>query len=160
MTDKALAELAIRQKALLDAGAEILKANRAQLVESLDAGDRVATPVGKVNLTEPKDSAVIVDRDELDRFLLVEGKFTVVDEITDIEAAIAVLRVHAPELVRRVETVPEWARSEAQDRAKRGEGIPGVQVRAGSPVLQIRPDADVKAWAVQAMTTGMKQVTS
>lgn len=133
MTDKALAELAIRQKALLDAGAEIRKANRAQLVGSLDAGDRVATPVGKVNLTEPKDSAVIVDRDELDRFLMV---------------------------VRRVEHVPDWARSEAQDRAKRGEGIPGVQVRPGSPVLQLRPDADVKAWAVQAMTTGMKQVQS
>ena len=158
MTDKALAELAIRQKALLDAGAEILKANRAQLVGSLDAGDRVATPVGKVNLTEPKDSAVIVDRDELDRFLMAEGKFQAVDEITELAQALRVLREHAPHLLHRVEVVPDWARHEAQERAKSGEGIPGIQVRPGTPVLQMRPDEATKAWAVEAMSTGMKQV--
>lgn len=155
MTDvRHLVERLIVQKAILDEGAKIIKETRSQVAESLNAGERQGDPeLGFATMSNPNPVVDVVDRGELEAFLIADGKGevreTVVGEVADV---LAVLKRHAPHLVGESIHVPEWAVTEAKGRAKKGEGIPGVVVREGSPSLSVRPSEVSKARARELMS--------
>lgn len=153
-------ELALRRKALIDAASAVLKEDRKFLETSdLAAGERVGdASTGFATMSNPANVVTVVDQDQLDAFLVAEGNALTVLQITDEVAAIAVLREHAPNLVREVPHIPGWAVEAAKARAKAGENIPGIAVRPGSPTLSLRPSAEVKAWAEQSIGDGLRAV--
>lgn len=80
--------------------------------------------VGRVTRSQGGETkASIIDRDQLNAFILAEGNATL-------------------ELVEVVNT-PEWAVAEAITRAENGEAIPGISITTTAPVLKVyvEPDA-------------------
>lgn len=134
----------------------IIDANRVDLLGVLGAGERVGTTdIGFVTVTRPKDEAVIVEPGQLDVFLGMEGATVAETTIVDHDAAVEVLAVHAPHLVQVVQTVPGWARAAAQKRALAGELIPGIAVRTGRSVVQVRPGQATKDRAREILAGGL-----
>ena len=155
-----LVALANRQKALLDAGAGVLKANRAHLEAAVESGERIGdTATGFATMSNPADVVDVVDRGQLNTFLAAEGAGEVVQEIVNHAEVIEHLAAHAPHLLVEVHHIPEYAVTEAKARAKRGEAIPGIAVRPGRPSLSLRPSEDVKQWALTAMESGQLAVS-
>lgn len=137
MTDNI--ELLLAQKAILDEGATIIKHTRATVAAELKPSERRAGgDLGFATMSAPKDVVDIVDREQLHLFLTAEGKERVSERITDMHAAIEVLRRHAPHLLQEVVEVPGWAETEAISRAKNGENIPGISIKPGVPTLSLR----------------------
>ena len=136
-------------KAIIDRG-------RAELLDQLGAGERVGTTdIGFVTVTRPKDEAVIVEPGQLDVFLGMEGATVAETTIVDHDAAVEVLAVHAPHLVEVVQRIPGWAHAAAQKRALAGEQIPGIAVRPGRSVVQVRAAQATKDRAREILSGGL-----
>ena len=149
---KALVELTLRRKALIDAAAVILKNDRATLESAVEAGERVGTAAtGFATMSNPAQVIKVVDEEQLQAFIIAEGGSTTGPFITDEKKAVEVLREHAPELVQDIMRIPEHAVTDAKARAKKGENIPGIAVIPGTSTLSLRPSEDVKAWAHKAI---------
>lgn len=162
---KARTELALRRKALLDAGAEVLKQDRAWLESTqdgepvLEVGERVgSTGVGYATMAKPPVVVEIVDVEQLDAFLTIEGKTVTSECITDEDEALKVLREHAPHLLVDVTRVPLYERDAAKSRAKAGESIPGIAVREGKSSLRLVPAKELKEWAQKAIGEDLAQL--
>jgi hypothetical protein len=152
-------QLLIAQKAILDEGAAIIKETRRRVAADMKPSERRAGgDWGFASLSAPKDVVEIDDREQLHLFLAAEGKERVSERITDVHAALDVLRIHAPHLIAETTEIPGWAETEAISRAKAGESIPGVLIKPGVPTLSLRLTDAGKAFGRQVMAGAMPQV--
>lgn len=89
--------------------------------------------VGRVTRSQGGETkASIIDRDQLNAFILAEGNATL-------------------DLVEVVNT-PEWAVAEAITRAENGEAIPGISITTTTPVLKVYVEPDAIHIAEQALS--------
>lgn len=151
--------LLIAQKAILDEGAAIIKQTRARVAAQMTPSERRAGgDWGFATLSDPKTVIEVDDREQLNAFLTAEGHTRIQERITDHGKALEVLKKYAPELVMEVESVPDWAVTEALSRAKRGEAIPGVLVRPGTPTLSLRLTDAGKSFGRAVMAGAMPEL--
>lgn len=156
MSTKDLAFLALRRRALIDAADAVVKEDRKALAEAIAVGERIGDPdVGYASMTNPADVVVVVDQEELDHFLTLEGKAVTHTRVTDEAEAIKVLREHAPHLLADDTGIPEYEHTAAKGRAKAGENIPGIALRKGNSSLRLTPSKAVKEWAQNVVTNGL-----
>jgi hypothetical protein len=107
--------------------------------------------LGTVYRTDPAATWQIVDRQACAAYLSDDpGNVEYVDEIVSDAAAVEVLRVHAPELLARVERVKAAAFQVAVAAAKAGELVPGVERVKPSGSLVVKPDLEA-AVAIEAL---------
>lgn len=130
---------------------------RAAAADELEPGDKKAprlggAKIGTVSLSDPDPEPVIVNTRELDEWieqrrpdLVPAGDGYPQVDTSRIAEVVEILSRYAPYLLLpATETgIPEWARAQAvRDAVTDGEVPPGVELRAKSPVLSVRPNAD------------------
>jgi hypothetical protein len=109
------------------------------------------TKLGTVYRSDPDPEWQVVDRDALYAHLRQDrNNVETFAEILDEQAAIHVLREHAPHLLAEIERVDLAAVDAALDRARRGEQVPGVEKVKPEGVLSVRPDKNAGA-AIERM---------
>ena len=153
-TREEAARLLATQQAILAEAKTIVEHGRTILAAQMHPGERIGDDTGFCTLTKPSDVATVVDTNQLHTFLLAEGTAEYRPSIVNEADAIEVLAQHAPHLVEVSAVVPGWAVEAAKKRAVAGENIPGVSVRPGKPVLQVRPSEAVKVSAREALAAG------
>lgn len=122
---------------------------RAQLNQRLVEGDtrRVRSPLGdklgSISKTDPAPKWQVTDPDALDEHLRgFPGNVQQVEIIADEPAAIEVLRVHAPELLRTVEVLAAGVveAALAQSAATGEPAAPGISLVKPSGTVTVRPE--------------------
>lgn len=141
---------------------------RAAAADGLEPGDKKAprlggAKIGTVTLSDPDPEPVIVNTRELDEWIeqrrpdLVpaEDGYPQIDT-SRIAEVVEILSRYAPYLLlpAEVKGIPEWARAQAmRDAVTDGEVPPGVELRAKSPVLSVRPNADASIVARRVLAS-------
>lgn len=130
--------IAEEEKALRDDAAADLLVGEKVVGALLD--DQELAPIGYVQLTKGRESAAVVDRDAL---LAWAEKYAPGEVIT----TRAVRESFITHLLAEVKQVGGWF-----DRDT-GEIVPvdGVEVRTGSPILQVKPNDDADRLVVEAL---------
>lgn len=142
----------IVQSAVLKELKAVHDADRADLKDDMDRGDKITghagdTSLGSVSYSDPKPKAKVTDRDLLIGHVAGERPDDVGFRITDIDAAIAVLEDVAPHLL--APALPQHIEAEYLRAAEAGDTVPGVEVTTGAPVLSVRPAAEGKRVAAE-----------
>lgn len=156
MSVKGRALLALRRRAIIDEADKIVRTDREYLAEQIGVGERIGDPaIGYASMTKPAQQVEVVDREQLDQFLTLEGRAKTSTRVTDEAEAIKVLREHAPHLLVDDTYVPDYEHTAAKGRAKAGEAIPGIAVRQGKSSLRLVPTPELREWAQKAVTEGL-----
>lgn len=135
-----LYEKLLLQTAVVKQLKSITDQTRAQVQESLEAGDmKRPRGLGSVSLSEPALKANVVDDDAFTAHCVATGDATVAVAITGpMEEVLAVLDEHAPHLIGEKTYLPDWLIKQERERAEAGEDIPGVEVSETAPRLIVR----------------------
>lgn len=135
-----LYEQLLLQTAVVKQLKSITDQTRAQVQESLEAGDmKRPRGLGSVSLSEPSLKASVVDDDAFTAHCVATGDATVAVAITGpMEEVLAVLDEHAPHLIGERTYLPDWLIKQERERAEAGEDIPGVEVSEAAPRLIVR----------------------
>lgn len=135
-----LYEKLLLQTAVVKQLKAITDQTRAQVQESLEAGDmKRPRGLGSVSLSEPASRAQVVDDDAFTAHCVSTGEATVAVAITGpMEEVLAVLDEHAPHLIGEKTYLPDWLIKQERERAEAGEEIPGVEVSESAPRLVVR----------------------
>lgn len=136
------AQRLVMQSAVMKRLKEIHDADRASMVEDMDRGDKVTArsgdqSLGTVSYSDPKPKARVTDKAALMGHVAGEAPEKIGLRVTDMDAALAVLEEHAPDLVEAA--LSPQVEAEYLRAAEKGESVPGVEVSVGKPVLSIRP---------------------
>lgn len=125
--------------------------------QSISVGNKKGD--GYISLVTGEPYATVEDAVQLEQFCVAEGDHSTQVRIVDHQAAVAVLRQHAPHLLEESDVAPQWAINAALKRAENGENIPGVLVRQKPSYLSVRPTAACKE-RVQAglLSSGLPQL--
>lgn len=133
-----------------------------QLIEQMQATQSVTVGNkkgdGTITLVQGEPVASVEDQDQVEGFCILEGNKADDTSITDHDAAVEILRKHAPHLIEDRTIVPQWAINNALKRAEKGENIPGVLVREKAPYLRCLPSADLKARVQEQLSGGLPQI--
>lgn len=144
---------------------------RAEVATELDPGDKKApridgVKIGTVTMSDPDPEAVVTDQAALTSWIHEHRPDLVRERPVRINPdrmaeAVKVLEQHAPDLLLPdAYEVPEWALAQAVREAM-GDGLvpDGVDFRAKSPVLSVRPGKDAGP-LVQRMleTSGLTEI--
>lgn len=135
-----LYEQLLLQTAVVKQLKSITDQTRAQVQESLEAGDmKRPRGLGSVSLSEPALKASVVDDDAFTAHCVATGEATVAVAITGpMEEVLAVLDEHAPHLIGERTYLPDWLIKQERERAEAGEDIPGVEVSETASRLIVR----------------------
>ena len=135
-----LYEKLLLQTAVVKQLKSITDQTRAQVQESLEAGDmKRPRGLGSVSLSEPALKANVVDDEKFTAHCVATGEATVAVAITGpMEEVLAVLDEHAPHLIGERTYLPDWLIKQERERAEAGEDIPGVEVSESAPRLIVR----------------------
>lgn len=121
---------------------------RAVIAGDYHAGDKrtFRSPVdgsklGQVYRTDPNPSWTVTDREALHAFLRADpANLEEVAEIDDMPAAVEALKECAPHVLALVQRVSGQAVTDAVERAKAGQAIPGVERRKPEGSLTVKAD--------------------
>lgn len=135
-----LYEKLLLQTAVVKQLKSIVDETRAQVQESLEAGDmKRPRGLGSVSLSEPSMRASVVDDEAFAAHCASVDGATVAVAITGpMEEVLAVLDEHAPHLIGERTYLPDWLVKQERERAEAGEDIPGVEVSESAPRLIVR----------------------
>lgn len=168
---KALAARLVVLKYILDQLTPLQRSLRMQAAELLSPKDRVTAvdpdgyPLGTITKSRPAPKAVISSEAEFADWISAHYPDQCRYEwrISDVPAAIAVLRAHAPELLSRTIAVHPWATSQtlklsADAGRPVGPGgelnVLGVEVTRGEGTISVRIEPDAADLIADLITAG------
>jgi hypothetical protein len=168
---KALAMRLVVLKFILDQIVPAQRSLRAQAAQALAPKDRVTAvgpdgyPLGTITKSRPNPQASITDETGFADWMAAYYPDQVRYEwcITDTDAAMAVLRAHAPELLSRTISVHPWAKSHvlkmSADAGRpvgpNGElNVIGVEVTRGAGTISVRIEQDAADLIADLITAG------
>lgn len=163
MSVRDTAQRALITKCVADVADASIAARRQELDQELAEGEKHTVKVpgspdlklGQVWKSDPSGSAVVTDRAKFTVWHLdtYPERVKAVETITDLKAAVEVLREHAPDLLSTESVVEPWAEKEillltAKHKQPRGPGgeldVPGVAYeppKAGVVTVKLSEDA-------------------
>jgi hypothetical protein len=169
---KALATRLVVLKFILDQLVPAQRVLRTQAAEALAPKDRVTAPgpdgypLGTITKSRPNPQATVSNEHEYADWMAAHYPDQVQHEwrITDTAAAVAVLRVHAPELLSRVISVHPWATAHVLKMSATagrpvGPGgelnVIGVDVTRGPGTISVRIEQDAHDLIADLITAGL-----
>ncbi|WP_043735493.1 hypothetical protein [Nocardia asiatica] len=163
-TSADLAYKIVMLKTLADLVMEEFKQAKAVMGEQIARGDSVAArttddrKLGRVTKSDPKDEAVISDRDALEEWIRTEypDKLESRIELGRVDEILPILiDAGRRDLFTEVEVIPDYLIGQAKAAALRGRPVPGITLQPGKPVVSATKELAAE-YAVRELLSGAR----